>query len=121
MVRQRPQSCGEWAGWLTFFLDVLAQSAQRTVATIDRILDLQNTYQQRATQISQSSNMVTLVNVLFEQPVVAATDVERKVGVTNAAARNLLDQLVSAGLIEEARQYYPRLWIARELLDVARP
>ena len=39
-------------------------------------------------------------------------------GVTNAGAHGILGRLVDAGILEEYPDSWPRLFVARELLDV---
>ncbi|MFV2035348.1 MAG: Fic family protein [Halocynthiibacter sp.] len=117
----RVSAHGEWTEWISFFLDVLANSCHRAVTTIDRIIGLQEDYQARAANISQSSNMIGVVNLLFESPIIQPKVVVRRIGITDAAARNLLRQLTEIGILDEVRQFYPRVWIARELVEISRP
>ena len=39
-------------------------------------------------------------------------------GVTNAGARGILNRLADAGILEESPGSWPRLYVARELLNV---
>lgn len=117
----RVSSQGAWSEWISFFLDVIALSARLTVTTIDRILGLHETFHARAREISRSSNILTVVDMLFDTPVVRARDIVEHVRVTDAAARNIIRQLVKAGILTELNGYYPTIWIARELIEVSRP
>ncbi len=117
----RVSSEGCWEEWVDFFLQVLAASCVRTIATIDRILALQDEYHRAVRAVSRSNNIVRLVDLLFKTPAVRVSDVVRHVKVTDAAARNLLRQLVGLGIVSEASGYYPTIWLADELIDVARP
>lgn len=117
----RVSSQGAWSEWISFFLDVIALSARLTVTTIDRILGLHETFHARAREISRSSNILSVVDMLFDTPVVRAKDIVEHVRVTDAAARNIIRQLVKAGILTELNGYYPTIWIARELIEVSRP
>lgn len=112
---------GRWEAWLSFFLDTLCLSCDRTIRTIDRVLDLQQRYHQEAHGFSRSANIIRLIDLLFERPAVNAATVVREIGVTDAAARNLLRQLTEAGFLHESGLYYPTTWIAHEIVDIARP
>lgn len=112
---------GAWENWINFFLQVATLSVKRAVRTIDSILDLHKSYHAKATSVSRSNNMLVLIDMLFDQPVVQAKTVVEKLGVTDAAARNLLRQLTDLGILVEARSHYPAAWVALELINISRP
>lgn len=114
-------SRGNWEDWIDFFLDTLCQSCKRTIRTIDQVLELHERYHREARAISRSNNIGLLVDMLFETPAVRVSDVVQRVGVTDAAARNLLRQLAEIGVVRETTLYYPTAWIAAELIEVSRP
>jgi Fic family protein len=114
-------SRGAWEEWIGFFLEVVTLSAQRAVRTIDAILALHQAYYERAQAISRSNNLLALIDMLFDQPVVQVKRVVEKLGITDAAARGLLRQLTSLGILKESRGFYPTAWIAAELIDISRP
>lgn len=110
-----------WEEWIVFFLEVARLSALRAVRTIDAILSLHSGYRERAMSISRSTNLLSLIEMLFDQPVVQAKRIVEQLRITDAAARGLLRQLVSLGILTEARNYYPTAWIASELIELSRP
>jgi len=112
---------GNWTDWVQFFLVTLRQSCLRTIATIDRVIALHTQYTERARAASRSNNMLALIDLLFLQPAVQVSDVIEHVGITDAAARNLLNQLEAIGIVAVSPLYYPKTWIARELISVASP
>lgn len=115
-------SCrGTWEAYLQMFLRTATDSCQRTTATVHRILDLKRDYDSRARDISRSNNMNAVVDFLFESPIIRPKDITQRLGITDAAARNLLRQLTDAGITAEWKQFYPAVWVAGELLDVSRP
>lgn len=114
-------SRGAWEDWIGFFLDRLCRSCERTTRTIDQVLDLHERYRGKARAVSRSTNIDRLVDMLFETPAVRVSDVVERIGITDAAARNLLRQLTDVGVVHQANGYYPAVWIAAELIAVARP
>jgi len=114
-------SLGAWSAWINFFLHVLSFSARRTVATIDRIVELHDDWMARVREISRSTNMLAVVEMLFKTPVIRASDIVAEVHITDAAARNLLRRLVDVGILVQVEGYYPAIWLARELVEVSRP
>jgi len=112
---------GDWAGWIRFFLDVLTASCNRTVNTIDRIIDLHRRYHAIARSVSNSSNIIAVIDMLFEHPVIQPRHIVERLHVTDVSARNLLRKLAEAGLLLENRDFYPAAWFAPEILQVSRP
>lgn len=117
----RVSSEGSWEDWINFFLDTLCRSCERTIRTIDQVLELHERYHTQARSVSRSNNIGLLVDMLFETPAVRVSDVVRRVGITDAAARNLLRHLTDLGILQESALYYPTAWIAAELIEVSRP
>lgn len=114
-------SKGTWPSYLNMFLNVVAASCRRSIATVHRVLDLKDKYHEAAREKSRSNNMNAVIDMLFESPVIQPPDIIKRTGITDAAARNLLRQLVEIGILAEWRNMYPTVWIANELLDVSRP
>lgn len=110
-----------WEPYLQMFLNTVTESCQRSIQTISRILDLQQRYQAAARERSRSNNMNAVVDMLFEVPVIQPKHIVERLGITDAAARNLLRQLTEIGILQERREWYPTAWIAGELLNVSRP
>jgi Fic family protein len=112
---------GAWLPWIGFFLETAAESALRAVKTIDAILSLQEDYRGRASAISRSNNLLAIIDMLFEVPVVQARDIVEKLRITDAASRVLLRQLVELGILVENRAFYPTAWVASELITRSQP
>ncbi len=119
MYQVSSQGC--WEEWIEFFLNTLCLSCDRTIRTIDQVLELHERYHRKAREVSRSNNIGLLVDMLFETPAVQVSDVVRRVGITDAAARNLLRQLTEIGVLHESANFYPTAWIASELIEVSRP
>ena len=114
-------SLGQWENWIRFFLTTLTKSAQRTVATIDRVLALQAEYHARVSAVSRSNNMLAVIDMLFDSPVIRARQISERQGITDAAARNIIRQLVDLGILRILETYYPMAWLAREISIVSAP
>lgn len=110
-----------WEPYLKMFFNTVTVSCHRSIQTISRILDLQQRYHAAARKISRSNNMSAVVDMLFEVPVIQPRHIVERLGITDAAARNLLRQLTEIGILQERRDRYPAVWIAGELLAVSRP
>lgn len=116
----RVSAFNEWEEWLNFFFEVVKNTAINSIATIDRIIALQEDYTARAKAASTSNNLVMVVDMLFESPVVRARDIVHRLEVTDAAARGLLQKLVALDILKEVK-IYPRAWLAVELIRLSSP
>lgn len=112
---------GEWQPWLAFFLDCIILSCGETIATIDRLIALQDLYRRSAGAAMRSVSAVTLVDHLFEQPAVTVNDAARVLDVTYAAARTTIDRLVALDILKQYEGVYPAVFIAPGILDAASP
>ena len=97
----RVSAFGEWTGWLNFFFGAVSKSASATVDTIDQIISIQEEYKTRATAVSTSVNLHSVIDMLFETPVLRPRNIVENVGITDAAARTLLNRLVDLGILIE--------------------
>ena len=116
----RVSAFGEWTEWLNFFFAAVSTAAHRTVDTIDRIITLHEHYRTKASEISTSANLLSIIDMLFEVPVIRARDVVRQLSITDAAARGLLAKLVEAEILFEV-DLYPKAWLATELVQLSAP
>lgn len=114
-------SRGAWEAYLRMFLNTATESCRRSIRTIHSILDLQQRYHAAAREKSRSNNINAVVDMLFEVPVIQPKHIVERLGITDAAARNLLRQLTETGILQERRNWYPTVWIAGELLNMSRP
>ena len=113
-------SKGMWEDWLRFFFEVVVESCTVTIATVDRLLKLQEDYRRLAAETVRSANATALIDMLFERPVVTARDVVTRLGLTDPGARKLLSRLCEAKLLLEYQGVYPRAYLAPGIIDATR-
>jgi Fic family protein len=111
----------EWAQWLNFFFGKISEASRDTIATIDRLLSLQDTYRAAAATAMRSASAVTLVDNLFEQPAMTIGDAQARLGVTYPSAKKAIDKLVELNILAEVHGYYPKTFIAHGVMNAARP
>ncbi|SHF05776.1 Fic family protein [Litoreibacter ascidiaceicola] len=116
----RVSAFGEWTEWLNFFLEAVSRTAQQTIGTIDRIIQLQDDYKARAAGASTSTNLLTAIDMLFEVPVLRPKNLVQRAGITDAAARGILSKLVELDILVEI-DIYPKAWLAQELMSLSEP
>lgn len=110
---------GAWAAWLAFFLDGVRTEALDAVAKAQGLLDLRQAWRTRYRQETSSANLMALLNLLFEQPVVSVNWVREQLGLTYAGAARLVERLHRDGLLEEITgRRRNRLFAAPALLNL---
>lgn len=110
-------SKGAWTGWLQFFLEICSDTCLSTVRVIDRMIELQNDYRQRAMATFRSNNILILIDHLFMTPVVSAPTVQELLGVTHRAARMTIANLEQIEIVERVPGLsMPEFFAARGIL-----
>jgi Fic family protein len=92
---------GDWEGWLTFFLGGVYATATEAVETARAIVALREGHRERVTACSLGLNGHKLIDLLFERPLVNVNLVKEQLGVSFVTANKLVEELVSAGLLDE--------------------
>jgi Fic family protein len=108
---------GDWKPWLQFFLQGVAEQARDAVLRSRRVRSLQDLYRSRLQQRAVSGNVLRVLDELFANPFVTAPRVTRLIGVSSAGARNILQRLVEAGILQLDAGKWPHLYVAGELLE----
>ena len=114
-VRER----GEIQEWLQFFLTAVRRQAEDASTRATGLVDLRERYLAEA--LKTRSSLPGLVQLIFGNPFVTVSRVERALGLTNQGARNVIRDAARRGWLREVgtrgrggRMY----WIAKEVFDV---
>ena len=93
---------GDWEGWLAFFLRGVAEVAAGAVRTARAVLALREEHRQLVVDKGASTAAaLTLLERLFETPIVTARVVERRLACSYATAHRLVRRFVEWGLLQE--------------------
>jgi Fic family protein len=105
--------------WLQFFLTAVRRSSDDAVQRAERLVSLRERYLTEAAKAR--SNLAALVDLMFSNPFLTVGRVERRTGLTNQGARNLIKDAARRGWVHEigtvgrgGRMY----WVARDLYEV---
>ena len=110
---------GRWQAWLSFFLDVVAQTCESTISTTDALLSLQRDYRQRLAKAGRSANLHVILDLLFRTPMVTIPSLAEVLGVTYRSAQLNVEALVSVGVLDEViATNNPKYFIARGIRDI---
>lgn len=108
---------GDWERWVLYFLDGVTEQARDALLRVRRIRQLQERYRRLLQEERESGNALRLVEELFVSPVITIPRAASLLGLTRAGARRIFERLSSIGIIEELPGHWPRLFVARELLE----
>jgi Fic family protein len=116
---QKVREEGQIQEWLQFFLQAVREQALDANARSIQLIKIRERY--LADAAATRSSLPLLANFLFANPFVTVKSVERRSGLTNQGARNLINKAVQRGWLTEVgsvgkggRTY----WVAHEIFEV---
>ncbi len=117
-LMQRVRTHGEWGPWLLFFVTGVRETAER--ATRQARALVQHHARHRGLVRGRA---LALADELFRTPCMTVPEAQRVLGVANPTARRAVSELLETGLLEEwGEKHWPRVYLARHVLDaVLRP
>ena len=105
---------GAWEAWLLYFLRGVTEQSRVTVVQGQRLLALRATYRQA---YGDSSKLLALIDLLFENPLVTGSIVIEQLNVSSATAYQYLATLENDGVLQEITgRQRGRRYVAREIL-----
>ena len=109
-------SRGAWGEWLDFFLRAVHDQANDAVERAIALLQLRDEYRRRITVARQSLLLLAIIDRLFQSPAVTITGLARDVGASYPAAKQNVEKLVAAGILEPLSDTRNKVYMAREIL-----
>jgi Fic family protein len=93
---------GNWEGWLRFFLKGVGEVSRSATETARQILELRQQHQQVISEkVASQAKAATLLDYLFEQPLVNVRMAERTLQCAFVTASRLLEQFAELGIVVE--------------------
>jgi Fic family protein len=109
--------------WLKYFLVGLAETAELAVNTLSKILQIKERAEAMIKKDwgRRSGNGLTLLQHLFEAPIIQVKNIEEVCGLSRKAANDLTSQFVKRNLLTEisGRSRY-RVFVFQEYLELFR-
>jgi len=90
---------GDWEGWLTFFLQGVAATAEEATRTAAAILEMRQLH--RGAVAGHGVNALRLLDHLYDRPLVNVSSVAATLGVSWPTAGKLIGQLEKRDLLQE--------------------
>ena len=109
---------GDWNAWLQYFLKGVAEQAEDALLRTRRVKELHEKYRDLLQYRGESGNAFRLLDQLFMSAFTTAPLAARVLDVTPAGSRRILERLEDAGIVEVIEDTRPRIYVARELLEI---
>jgi Fic family protein len=110
---------GDWAAWLRFFLTGVIVSCEKTIDTIHKVRNLQDSYKERCQKARSSALLVQIVDSMFEKLAITIPSVRDMTGTSYTAAQHNVRKLVEYGILQELDVgSRPKFFFAGDLLRI---
>ena len=118
---QSVRDIGTWEQWLTFFLRGIVEVSEQATNTVRRILTMRETHRRAITEKfgRTAGNGHLVLEYLYEHPIVSVNNVKDLIGMTYAAANDLVSRMVDCGILHEfTRQSRNRRFMYQRYIDL---
>jgi Fic family protein len=111
---------GAWREWVIFFLRGVAEQARDACIRAKQLQDLQTEWRRKLQQARVSGLVVGIADFLLERPILSASEVQKKFGVSHPAAIRALRRLEEMQILQEVTgKERNRLYLAKEIIKIA--
>ena len=106
--------------WLKFFLVGIVETAKKGVETLDAIMQLQHSLEIRIDKLgARSTDARTIINYLYNKPVISVSDVIGLINKTHQTAYNIIADLERIEVIKEITgAQRNKLYLFKEYMDL---
>ncbi len=110
---------GNWREWLNFFLHAVTEQALDTIERVKRIQDLQLAWRTQLQHERATGLTLSVVDLLFESPVLNANRIVERCQVSHQAAMQILRRLEALDIVREnTKRKRNRLYIAPSIVEI---
>lgn len=117
MLLFRVSSHGEWDEWIEYCLRGTLQQASVAIVRCTQLKALRDAYKNQV--VGHGERMLQIIEMLFESPIVRASEIKEGCGVSYETARVDIKKLTDLGILEKLERRYPQTFAAREVLRIA--
>lgn len=110
----------DWNGWIKFFLATVARQCDKYIEMLSKINSLYNAHVNLACQLSKSSHMVDIINMLYKYPITSVKQMSEKTNISPASVNRYLTQLVENHILFTDEKIRNRTFYYFDLLDILR-
>lgn len=93
-------------GWLNFFLTAVIETAKSGVDTFKQILSLKQEIDIQILEFGKrSQNAKSLVDFLYQKPVISVSDIVEPLGISTPTANTLIKEFVVKGILVKDTEF----------------
>ncbi len=92
---------GDWQGWVSFFLSIVAEQASLNMERANRILAFYEKAKRQFESATNSQFAVRALDVLMERPIITVNQLAVQSGIEYQTARRILVAMVDNGFLQE--------------------
>ncbi len=111
---------GEWNEWIKFFLRTVARQCDKYILMITDINFLYQKHLGIACDLARSSNIVDIVNVLYQHPVTSAKQIAELTNLPKTTINRYLNLLIQEKILYTDNKRKNRTYYYYDLLDILR-
>lgn len=110
----------EWSEWIKFFLNTVRSQCDKYINLISKINVLYEKDLEKACGLVRTSNMRTLINLLYQYPVINAATIAQNSDIPPATINRYLNVLVDADILFSDEKSRNRTYFYYDLLNILR-
>ncbi len=108
---------GDWESWLEFCLTGTVAQARDAITRCHLFRQTKELYHDKLAAPTPRSHKI--IEDLFTSPLVTIPSLKTRFNITYHTARKDVERLVEAGILQEIVDYYPRSFVAPDLMRIA--
>jgi Fic family protein len=109
---------GEWRGWVEFCLRGTIEQAKDTEKRCEQLLEAHREMLQITAALKGSYRLHSIVEGLFQWPVVTVSHIANQHGVAYNTAKADVDRLVKAGVLKDLEGMYPKSFFSPQVVRI---
>ncbi|MDO4501394.1 MAG: Fic family protein [Erysipelotrichaceae bacterium] len=111
---------GEWNEWIKFFLSTVASQCEKYISIISKINALYDADMKKATDVSNTSSIVDVVNYLFMHPITNGKNISQDTGIPQSTVNRYLNILTECRMLYSDNKKKNRNYYYLDLLEIIR-
>lgn len=100
---QEVRTKGDWKSWIEFILDSVEFTARATIQMIKQIKELEDSVKQRVKSTLPKIYSRELIDVIFKQPYVRISNLEKELNITRFTSSKYLQELSRIDILESEK------------------
>jgi len=110
----------DWNEWIKFFLSTVTMQCEKYIQIISRINTLYEKHQNIARQLARSSNVMDVINVLYQYPIITGKQLAEITHIPQTSINRYLSMFVDSKILYTDNKSRNRTYFYYDLLDILR-